>query len=147
MLILDKFEYRVRAEEIQALVDKKDYKQAAEIADTIDWRRVKSYVMLCTVSDIYKAVRRYDDSKALLLLADERQPDNRNIIYCLCELHVKLGEIVPATEELKHFCRIAPDDPRRYILQYKIYQATGKKREAERLTARMRKSGIDISED
>ncbi len=121
---MDKFEYRVRAEEIQALVDKKDYKQAAEIADTIDWRRVKSYVMLCTVSDIYKAVRRYDDSKALLLLADERQPDNRNIIYCLCELHIKLGEIVSATEELKHFCRLAPDDSRRYILKYKIYQAT-----------------------
>ncbi|MCR4588282.1 MAG: hypothetical protein K5682_07745 [Lachnospiraceae bacterium] len=121
---MDKFEYRVRAEEIQALVDKKDYKQAAEIADTIDWRRVKSYVMLCTVSDIYKAVRRYDDSKALLLLADERQPNNRNIIYCLCELYVKLGDIIPATETYKHFCRIAPDDSRQYILKYKIFQLT-----------------------
>jgi len=120
---LDKYEYKVRSEEILELVEEKNYKAAAEIADTIDWRRVKSVKMLCTISDVYKMVRRYEDSMALLKLADEKRPDSRMIVYALTELHIKLGDIVNAWEYYKNFCKIAPDDSRRYVLLYKVYVA------------------------
>lgn len=123
MSFLDKFEYRVRAEEIQALVDEKDFKRAAELADTIDWRRVKSVVMLCTVSDVYKAVRRYDDSKALLLLAYDRRPGSRMIVYSLCELCIKTDDIVHAWEYYKEFVKVANNDSGKYVLLYKLYEA------------------------
>ncbi len=120
---MDKYEYKVRSEEIRELVEEKNYKEAAEIADTIDWRRVKSIKMLCTISDVYKMVRRYEDSKALLLLADEKRPGSRMIIYALTELCLKLGDVVSAWEYYKEFCRIAPNDSNRYILLYKVYAA------------------------
>jgi tetratricopeptide (TPR) repeat protein len=120
---LDKYEYKVRSEEIKSLVDEKNFKRAAEIADTIDWRRVKSVLMLCTISDIYKMVRRYEDSKALLLLAYEKRQNSRMIVYALTELCVKLNDVVRAWEYYKEFCQIAPDDNRKYILLYKIYVA------------------------
>ena len=120
---MDKYEYKVRSEEILELVEEKNYKAAAEIADTIDWRRVKSVKMLCTISDVYKMVRRYEDSMALLKLADEKRPDSRMIVYALTELHIKLGDIVNAWEYYKNFCKIAPDDSRRYVLLYKVYVA------------------------
>lgn len=120
---MDKYEYKVRSEEILELVEEKNYKAAAEIADTIDWRRVKSVKMLCTISDVYKMVRRYEDSMALLKLADEKRPDSRMIVYALTELHIKLGDIVNAWEYYKNFCKIAPEDSRRYVLLYKVYVA------------------------
>ena len=120
---MDKYEYKVRSEEIKSLVDEKNFKRAAEIADTIDWRRVKSVLMLCTISDIYKMVRRYEDSKALLLLAYEKRQNSRMIVYALTELCVKLNDVVRAWEYYKEFCQIAPDDNRKYILLYKIYVA------------------------
>ena len=120
---LDKFEYKVRAEEIKELVAQGEYAQAAEIADTIDWRRVKSVMMLCTVSDLYKINRRYEDAKDLLLLAYDRHPGGRTILYSLCELCIKLDEIMEAVEYYKEFIRTAPRDSGRFILQYKLYQA------------------------
>lgn len=120
---MDKYEYKVRSEEIKSLVDEKNFKRAAEIADTIDWRRVKSVLMLCTISDIYKMVRRYEDSKALLLLAYEKRPNSRMIVYALTELCVKLNDVVRAWEYYKEFCQSAPEDNRKYILLYKIYVA------------------------
>ncbi|MBR1852077.1 MAG: hypothetical protein IJ794_02710, partial [Lachnospiraceae bacterium] len=119
---MDKYEYQVRSEEIKDLIRKKDYAQAAEIADTIDWRKVKSVVMLCTVSDLYKMNRRYENAKDLLLLAYDRRPGARSIVYSLCELCIKTGDLVQAMEYYKEFANIAPRDPGRYILQYKIYE-------------------------
>ena len=75
---MDKFEYKVRAEEIKSLIAQKGYVQAAEIADTIDWRRVKSVMMLCTVSDLYKINRRYEDARDMLLLAYDRHPGGKD---------------------------------------------------------------------
>lgn len=120
---MDKYEYKVRAEEIKALIVRKEYAEAVKIADTIDWRRVKSVMMLCTVSDLYKINRRFDESKELLLLAYDRHPGGRMIIYSLCELSIKIGDIVQAVEYYKEFVQIAPKDTGRYILQYKLYEA------------------------
>jgi tetratricopeptide (TPR) repeat protein len=121
-ITLDKYEYKVRAEEIKTLIAQGDYTQAAEIADTIDWRRVKSVMMLCTISDVYKINRRYEDARDLLLLAYDRRPGGRNICYSLCEVSIKTGEFVQAMEYYKEFVQVAPNDPGRYILQYKLYE-------------------------
>ena len=77
---LDKYEYKVRADEIKSLISEGEYAQAAKIADSIDWRRVKSVMMLCTVSDLYKINRRYEDSRDILLLAYERHTGGRLIV-------------------------------------------------------------------
>ena len=120
---MDKYEYKVRSEEIKELIARREYVQAAEIADTIDWRRVKSVMMLCTISDLYKINRRFEDSRDLLLLAYDRHPGGRSIVYALCELSIKMGELPQAVEYCKEFVQIAPKDSGRYILQYKIYEA------------------------
>ncbi len=120
---LDKNEYRIKADEIKTLIAQGEYQQAAEIADTIDWRRVKSVMMLCTISDLYKINRRYEDSRDILLLAYDRHPGGRTIVYSLCELSIKIEDYVMAIEYYKEFVQIAPRDTGRYILQYKLYQA------------------------
>lgn len=120
---MDKSEYKLRAEEIKDLISRGEYAQAAEIADTIDWRRVKSVMMLCTISDLYKINRRYEDARDMLLLAYERRPGGRTICYSLCELSIKMEEYVQAIEYYKEFVQVAPKDPGRYILQYKLYEA------------------------
>ena len=120
---MDKSEYKLRAEEIKDLISRGEYAQAAEIADTIDWRRVKSVMMLCTISDLYKINRRYEDARDMLLLAYERRPGGRTICYSLCELSIKMEEYVQAIEYYKEFVQVAPKDSGRYILQYKLYEA------------------------
>lgn len=120
---MDKYEYKIRADEIKELIAQGDYGQAAEIADTIDWRRVKSVMMLCTISDLYKINRRYEDAKNMLLLAYERRPGGRTICYSLCELCIKTEEFVQAVNYYKEFVQVAPKDSGRYILQYKLYEA------------------------
>lgn len=120
---MDKYEYKVRADEIKKLVEAKQYTEAMKVADTIDWQRVKSVMMLTIVSDIYKVNRRYEDSKEALLLAYERHPEGRTIVYSLCELSIKMEEFVQAVEYYKEFVQIAPKDTGRYILQYKLYEA------------------------
>lgn len=119
---MDKYEYKVRADEIKSLISAGDYEEAVKIADTIDWRRVKSVMMLCTVSDLYKINRRYEDSRDILLLAYEKQK-GRLIVYSLCELSIKLGEYVQAIEYYKEFVQLAPKDSGRFVLQYKLYEA------------------------
>lgn len=119
---MDKYEYKVRADEIKSLISEGEYEEAVKIADSIDWRRVKSVMMLCTISDLYKINRRYEDSRNILLLAYEKQK-GRLIVYSLCELSIKLGEYVQAIEYYKEFVQIAPKDSGRYILQYKLYEA------------------------
>lgn len=120
---MDKYEYKVRADEIKSMVASKQYTEAMQIADTIDWHRVKSIMMLTIVSDIYKVNRRYEDSKEVLLLAYDRHPGGRTIVYSLCELSIKMEEYVQAWEYYKEFVQIAPKDTGRFILQYKIYEA------------------------
>ncbi len=120
---MDKYEYKLRADEIKALIAKGEYAEAASIADTIDWRRVKSVMMLCTISDLYKINRRFDDARDVLLLAYDRHPGGRSIVYSLCELSIKMGEFVQAVEYYKEFVQVAPKDSGRYVLQYKLYEA------------------------
>ena len=120
---MDKQEYKLRAEEIKSLIAKRDFFNAVKIADEIDWTRVRSVAMLCTVSDLYKANRRYKESKELLLMAYERHPNGRMILYSLCELCIKMGQVYDATEYFKEFVQLAPMDNGKYILQYKLYVA------------------------
>lgn len=120
---MDKFEYKIRAEEINALIAEGKFAEAVQIADTIDWRRVKSVMMLCKISDLYKINRRYPESRDILLLAYEKHPTSRLIVYSLCELSIKMEESVQAIEYYKEFVQIAPKDTGRYILQYRLYEA------------------------
>ena len=120
---MDKYEYKVRADEIKSLIAEGDYAEAVKIADTIDWRRVKSVMMLCTISDLYKINRRYEDSRDILLLAYEKHTGGRAIVYSLCELSIKLEEYVQAIEYYKELIQLAPKDSGRDVLQYKLYEA------------------------
>ena len=120
---MDKNEYRAKLEEISQLVDRQDYKGALKIVDTIDWRRVRSARTLCMVGEIYEANKRYEDSRKLLLLAHQRAPIGRTVIYRLVELSIKMGEFDEALNYYKKFVEISPNDNSRYILKYKIYRA------------------------
>jgi Rps23 Pro-64 3,4-dihydroxylase Tpa1-like proline 4-hydroxylase len=120
---MDKYEYNVRANEIKELIKEGNYEKAAAIADTIDWRRVKSIMMLCTISDVYKINRRYEESRDILSYAYERNPQGRLILYYLCELSIILGDIVAGLEYYKQFVQIAPKDASQFILLYKVYKA------------------------
>ena len=120
---MDKYEYKLRSDEIKALIAKGEYGEAAVLADTIDWRRVKSVMMLCTISDLYKINRRFEDARDMLLLAYDRHPGGRSIVYSLCELSIKMDDFVAAVEYYKEFVQAAPKDTGRYVLQYKLYEA------------------------
>ena len=120
---MDKYEYKVRAEEIKALIEEGEYAEAVKIADTIDWRRVRSVMMLCTVSDLYKINRRYQESKDILLLANDKRPSSRAIVYSLCELSIKMDNLSEAYAYYQQFIQIAPKDTGRYVLLYRIFEA------------------------
>ncbi len=120
---MDKYEYKVRANEIRDLISSSQYEKAAEIADTIDWTRVKKSTFLCTISDLYKINKRYNDAIELLQLAYDRYPGGKDILYSLCDLYLITGDTIQAISTYKEFCQVAGNDIRRYILQYKIYVA------------------------
>ncbi len=120
---MDKYEYKLRSEEIKSLIKTRNFTKAVEIADSIDWSRVRSVSTLCTISDLYKINRRYNESKILLEQAYERYPGGRMIVYSLCELCIKMDEVVQAIEYYKEFVQMAPTDNGKFILQYKIYEA------------------------
>ncbi len=122
MSTLDKYEYKLKVEEIKTLISEKEYLKAMEIADTIDWRRAKSVMMLCTVSDLYKINRKFEESRDILLLAYDRHPGGRLIVYSLCELAIKMGDVISAIEYYKEFVQIAPQDTGRFVLQYRLYE-------------------------
>ena len=142
---MDKYEYKVKEDEIKELVKIREFEEAAEVADTIDWRRVKSVKILCMVSDVYKKLRRYEDSRDMLLLAYERHPGGRTIVYSLCELAIKMGDTKNALEYCKEFVQMAPKDPGRYILQYKLYEAQEVRLE-ERITVLEELKKVDYRE-
>ncbi len=120
---MDKYEYKIRVNEIKNLISEKKYKEAVEIADTIDWKNVRNNVMLCTISDLYKMCKRFEDSRDVLMLAYQRNPGGRMILYSLCELSIKLGDVVNANEYFKEFVQVAPRDTGRFVLRYKLYTA------------------------
>lgn len=122
---MDKYEYRIKAEQIQKLVKKKDYQTAAKIADSIDWRRVKNVSMLCTVSEVYEKTDRIEDSYEVLNMAYDRAPIGRMIVYKMAELATRMEDFDEAAELYKEFVKIAPNDLSRYILKYQIYKAKG----------------------
>lgn len=123
MSTLDKYEYKLRLEEIKSLNKKGRFQESAQVADTIDWKKVRNTSTLGIISDVYKINRRFDDAKEILLLANEKSPQNRRIIYALCDLTVKMGQVVEAVEYYKEFVQLAPNDNSKYILLYKIYEA------------------------
>ena len=120
MNALDKEEFRIKLEEINRLVEKKNYKDAMEVVDSIDWRRVKNVRTLCVVGEIYAANKRYEDSKEIFLLAYHRAPIGKNILYRLIEVSLRMKDIQEAEEFYEEFLEIAPNDSTRYILNYKI---------------------------
>ena len=123
MNILDKEEFRIKLEEINRLVEKKNYKDAMEVVDSIDWRRVKNVRTLCVVGEIYAANKRYEDSKEIFLLAYHRAPIGRNILYRLIEVSLKMKDIDEAMEYYDEFLEVAPNDSTQYVLKYKIRKA------------------------
>ena len=120
---VDKNEYRAKLEEINDLVDNQDYQGALKIVDTIDWRRVRSARTLCMIGEIYEANKRYEDSRKLLLLAHQRAPIGKTVLYRLVELSIKMGNYNEAADYYKSFVEISPNDNSRYILKYKLYRA------------------------
>ena len=120
MIVLDKEEFRIKLEEINRLVEIKDYKGAMEVVDSIDWRRVKNVRTLCVVGEIYAANKKYEDSKEIFRLAYHRSPIGKNILYRLVEICLKTGDIEDAEDYYDEFCVVAPHDSNSYILKYKI---------------------------
>ena len=123
MNILDKEEFGIKLEEINRLVEQKNYKDAMEVVDSIDWRRVKNVHTLCVVGEIYAANKRYDDSREIFLLAYHRAPIGRNILYRLIEVSLKMKDIDEAMEYYDEFLEVAPNDSTQYVLKYKIRKA------------------------
>lgn len=120
---MDKYEYRIKAEQIRKLAEEGDYESAVKIVSTIDWNRVKSVPMLSLVGKIYEKCNRLEESRDVYLIAYDRHPYGRTIIFALAELSIRLGEYIDAVEYYKEFVRVAPRDSGRYILQYKLYEA------------------------
>ena len=120
---MDKYEYRVKTEQMLDYMEKKQYKKAMEIADTIDWRRVKNSTMLSTVSEIYECNGENQKSRDILFIAYDRAPESRKIVYRLGTLAVKLQDLQEAEDCYEEFVKVAPKDPNRYILKYKILKA------------------------
>ena len=122
---MDKYEYNVKLEEINQLVNEENYEEAARVADTIEWKRVRNVRTLCMVSEIYEADGRLEDSKEILLRAYRRSPNVRAILYRLVEICVKMKEFDDAVEFYTQYVQSAPNDNSRYILKYKIYKGRG----------------------
>ena len=120
---MDKYEYREKTEQMMKYVQTRSYDKAKEIADTIDWKRVKNASMLCTVSEIYEYTGEYQKSREILFIAYDRSPGSRKIVYRLGTLALRLGETEEALDCYDEFVSMAPKDPNQYILKYKILKA------------------------
>ena len=124
MNIVDKEEFRIKMNQINHLVEEKKYKDAMEVVDIIDWRRVKNVHKLCVLGEIYAANKRYEDSKEIFLLAYHRAPIGKNILYRLIEVSLKMNDIQEAEEFYEEYLEVAPNDSTQYILRYKISKAS-----------------------
>lgn len=121
---MDRYEYNVRLEQIRSLAEEQEFHEAMVIADSIDWRKVRSVKTLSFISEIYKINKRYEEARDILLIADSRCPNARSIIYALCELSIKMGDLNDSVGYLKEYMEMAPQDPSTYVLQYKFYALT-----------------------
>ena len=119
---MDKYELRVSLDEIDRLISERRFKEAAGVADRIDWTRIKGTQTLCRISDLYKINKRYRESRDLLAIAYKKNPESRKIIYSLCELELKLNNYIHALQLYNAFINVAPRDSDRYLLQYKLYK-------------------------
>ena len=122
---MDKYEYRVKTEQMLEYMEKRQHKKAVEIADTIDWKRVKNVSMLNTVSEIYEQNGEFVKSRDILLMAFDRSPGSRKIAYRLGILALKVNDVDEASDCYEEFVKLAPKDPNQYILKYKILKAQG----------------------
>ena len=123
MNTLDKYEYRVKTEQMLEYMGEKSYKKAAEIADSIDWRKVKNAAMLCGASEVYEYNGEYEKSREILFLAYDRAPGSRKIVYRLGTLALKMNDIRESVDCYEEFVAMAPKDPNQYILRYKILKS------------------------
>ena len=126
---MDKYEYKLKLEQLKNLVQEKDYKTAAEIADTINWRKVKSAAVLCMVGEIYDRNKQYENSHEILLMAYDRATVGRNIIYRLALVALKMGRVEEAKEYYEEFLEVAPYDNLKYVLRYQIAKIEGASQE------------------
>ena len=122
---MDKYEYRVKTEQMLAHLEKKEYQKAMDIAESIDWRRVKNASMLNTVSEIYEYNGEFKKGRDILFLAFDRASGSRKIVYRLGTLALKIKDIREATDCYEEFVKLAPKDPNQYILKYKILRTQG----------------------
>ena len=122
---MDKYEFSIKAEQIKKLIGQEDYKTAMQIADTIDWNRVRSVNLLSSIAEIYEKNGEYEEAKDILLLAFERAPVGKRFLYKLSELSLSSGSIDDAVEFYHEFLDVSPEDPRKYLLQYMILKAKG----------------------
>ncbi len=120
---MDKYEYRVKTEQLLEYTEKKQYRKAMEIADTIDWRRVKNASMLNTVSEVYENCGEFQKSRDILFMAFDRSPGSRKIVYRLATLALKVNDPDEASDCYEEFVKLAPKDPNQYILKYRILKA------------------------
>ena len=117
---MDKYEYKLKLEQLKNLVAEEEYEAAAELADTINWKMVRNVTTLCMVGDIYDKMDRYEDSREVLLMAYDHAPIGRNIVYKLANLAIKAKDVEAAEEYYNEFSEIASSDTKKYILRYKI---------------------------
>ena len=117
---MDKYEFNIKAEQMRKMAEQGDYKTAMQIADTIDWRRVRNANLLSYVADIYEHNSEYEEAKDILLLAFERAPVGKRFLYKLAEISVKAGDLQDAQEFYHEFCEMSPDDSRQFLLRYLI---------------------------
>ena len=122
---MDKYEFSIKAEQIKKMVGQGDYKTAMQIADTIDWNRVRNANLLSSIAEIYEKNGEYEEAKDILLLAFERAPVGKRFLYKLSELSLSSGSIEDAVEFYKEFLDVSPEDPRKFLLQYMILKAKG----------------------
>lgn len=122
---MDKYEFNIKAEQMRKMAEQGDYKTAMQIADTIDWRRVRNANLLSYVADIYEHNGEYEEAKDILLLAFERAPVGKRFLYKLAEISVQAGDLQDAQEFYHEFCEMSPDDSRQFLLRYLILKAKG----------------------
>ena len=122
---MDRYEFNIKAEQMRKMAEQGDYKTAMQIADTIDWRRVRNANLLSYVADIYEHNSEYEEAKDILLLAFERAPVGKRFLYKLAEISVKAGDLQDAQEFYHEFCEMSPDDSRQFLLRYLILKAKG----------------------
>ena len=120
---MDKYEFNIKVEQIKKMVSRGDYGTAMKIADTIDWHRVRNASLLSMIAQIYEKNEEYQEAKDILLLAFERAPVGKRLLYKLADLALKDGSTAEAEAYYREFCDLAQDDPRQYLLRYKILKA------------------------